>query len=89
LLRSCENLVHVLFVSFVLIYVFQALIITRIARFLDPSRFILFKGFVLVLFYWFYFIGFILFIVLWDMVHAVFLQLLACNEPPCDGVEAQ
>jgi len=34
-------------------------------------------------------IGFILFIVLWDIAHAVFLQLLACKEPPCDGVEAQ
>jgi hypothetical protein len=33
--------------------------------------------------------GFILFIVLWDIAHAVFLQLLACKEPPCDGVEAQ
>jgi len=34
-------------------------------------------------------IGYILFKVLWDIVHAGFLQLLACNEPPCDGVEAQ
>jgi len=34
-------------------------------------------------------IGCILFIVLWDIAHAVFLQLLACKEPPCDGVEAQ
>jgi hypothetical protein len=35
--------------------------------------------------------GFIfhLFIVLLDIAHAVFLQLLACKEPPCDGVEAQ
>jgi len=33
--------------------------------------------------------GFILFIVLWDIAHAALLQLLACNEPPCDGVEAQ
>ena len=32
---------------------------------------------------------FYLFIVLWDIAHAVFLQLLACEEPPCDGVEAQ
>jgi len=54
----------------VLIYLSQALIITRIARFLDCS-------------------GFILYIVLWEIVHAVFLQLLACKEPPCDGVEAQ
>jgi len=37
----------------------------------------------------FIFIGFSLFIVLWDISHAVFLQLLACKEPPCDGVEAQ
>ena len=34
-------------------------------------------------------IGFISFIVLWDIAHAAFLQLLACEEPPCDGVEAQ
>jgi len=34
-------------------------------------------------------IGFILFIVLWDIVHAAFLQLLACKEPPCNGVEAE
>jgi hypothetical protein len=33
--------------------------------------------------------GSILFIVLWDIAHAVFLQLLACKEPPYDGVEAQ
>jgi hypothetical protein len=31
----------------------------------------------------------IVFIVLWDIAHAVFLQLWACKEPPCDGVEAQ
>ena len=29
------------------------------------------------------------FIVLWDIAHAVFLQLLACKESPCDGVEVQ
>jgi hypothetical protein len=34
-------------------------------------------------------IGFSLFIVFWDIAHAAFLQLLACREPPCDGVEAQ
>jgi len=34
-------------------------------------------------------IGFILFIVLWDIVHAAFLQLPACKEPPYDGVDAQ
>jgi hypothetical protein len=34
-------------------------------------------------------IGFIVFIVLWDIAHAEFLQLLACKEPSCDGVEAQ
>jgi len=38
--------------------------------------------------YWLW-IGFILFIVLWDITHAAFLQLLACKEPPCDGVEDQ
>ena len=42
---------------------------------------------------WVYFIyglciDYILFIVLWDIVHAAFLQLLARMEPPCDGVEA-
>ena len=30
-----------------------------------------------------------LFFVLWDIAHAVFMQLLACKEPPCDVVEAQ
>jgi hypothetical protein len=35
------------------------------------------------------FIGFSLFIVLWDIAHAALWQLLACKEPPCDGVEAQ
>jgi hypothetical protein len=61
-----------LFISFVLIYLAQGLIITHVARFLDCSG---------LLFY--------LFIVLWDIAQAVFLQLLACKEPPCDGVEAQ
>jgi len=37
----------------------------------------------------FIFIGFSLFIVGWDIGHAAFLQLLACKEPPCDGVEIQ
>ena len=37
----------------------------------------------------FIFIGFSLFIVLWDIAHSAFLQLLACKKPPCDGVEAQ
>ena len=37
----------------------------------------------------FIFIGFSLFIVLWDIGHAACLQLLVCNEPPCDGVEAE
>jgi hypothetical protein len=37
----------------------------------------------------FIFIGFSLFIVLWDIAHAAFLQLLAYKEPPCDGVEDQ
>jgi len=36
----------------------------------------------------FIFIDFIFFIVLWDIAHAAFLQLLACKQPPCDGVEA-
>jgi hypothetical protein len=37
----------------------------------------------------FIFIGFSLFIVLWNIAHAAFLQLLACKEPPCDGVDAE
>jgi hypothetical protein len=37
----------------------------------------------------FRFIDFTVFIVLCDITHAAFLQLLACKEPPCDGVEAQ
>jgi hypothetical protein len=45
-----------LLVSFVQIYLSQALIITHIARFLDRSRFILFIGFVMVRFDWFYLI---------------------------------
>jgi len=38
--------------------------------------------------YWFC-IGCILLIVLWDIANAAFLQLLTCKESPCDGVEAQ
>jgi hypothetical protein len=34
-------------------------------------------------------IGFIRFIVLWDIVHAAFLQLLVCNESRCVDVEHQ
>jgi hypothetical protein len=34
-------------------------------------------------------IGYIVFIVLWDIAYAALLQLLACKEPPSDGVEAQ
>ena len=49
-----------LFVSFVLIYLSQALIIACVARFLDCSGFV-----------------FYLFIVLWEIMHAVCLQLLA------------
>jgi hypothetical protein len=37
----------------------------------------------------FMFIGFSLFIVLWDIGHAACLQLLAYKKPPCAGVEAQ
>jgi hypothetical protein len=62
--------VLVLFVSFVLIYVSQALIITRATRGLNRSVYISF-------------------LVLWDITHAAFLQLLACKEPLCDGVEAK
>ena len=38
--------------------------------------------------YWFC-VGFISFIVLWDITHAAFLQLLVCKELACEGVEAQ
>jgi hypothetical protein len=34
-------------------------------------------------------VGSILFMVLCNIAQAAFLQLLAYNEPPCDGVEAQ
>jgi hypothetical protein len=34
-------------------------------------------------------IGLLSFIVLWDIAHAAFLQLLAWQDPPCDGVVAQ
>jgi len=34
-------------------------------------------------------IGCILFILLWGIAHAAFLQLLVCKEPPCDCVEAE
>jgi hypothetical protein len=37
----------------------------------------------------FIFIGFSVFIGLRDIGHGVCLHLLACNEPPCDGVEAE
>ena len=43
--------VLVLFLSFDLIYLSQALIITCVARFLDCSGFFLFMGFELVVFY--------------------------------------
>jgi len=51
--RCCieaRGLVLVLFFSFVVICSSQAFIITCVARFLDHSRFILFMGFVLVVF---------------------------------------
>ena len=34
-------------------------------------------------------IGFIWFIVLWDIAHVAFLERLICKEPPFDGIEAQ
>jgi len=48
---SSQGRVLVLFVSFVLIYLSQALIITRVARFLNWSGFIFSMGFVLVVLY--------------------------------------
>ena len=50
LLCSGQGRVLVLFVSFVLINLSQGLIITRVAWFLYRSRFVLFMGFVLLLF---------------------------------------
>jgi len=38
---------------------------------------------------WVIFIGFSLFIVVWNITHVAFLQLLAGKEPPCDCIEAQ
>ena len=55
----------VFFVSFVLINLCDAVMITRIAWFLDRSKFILLIGFVLVVF-----IGFISLLLLWDFAHA-------------------
>jgi hypothetical protein len=49
-----------LFLSFVLIYLSQAVIITCVTRFLDNSGFIFYS-----------------FILLWDIAHAMVLQLLA------------
>jgi hypothetical protein len=74
----------VLFVAFVLIELSQALITACVARFLDCSGSI----FLWVL-YWFYFVGFILFIVLRGIGHSAYLQLLACKEPAGDGIKAQ
>ena len=34
-------------------------------------------------------VHFILFIVLWNIGHEAFLQLLVCNQTPGDGFEAQ
>ena len=45
-------------------------------------------GLLWVYFIYGYCIGFMLFIILWDIAHAAFLQLLACKEAPFDGVEA-
>ena len=52
LLRSGECWVLVLFVSFVLMYLSKALIIKRVTRLLDRSRFIILMGFILSLFLW-------------------------------------
>ena len=49
--HGCCIRVLAFFISFGLIDLSQALIITRIPRFLDRPGFILFMGFVLVLFY--------------------------------------
>jgi len=46
-------------------------------------------GFLTVDFVYRFCIGFIVFIVLWNIAHAVFLQLLACKESPCIVVEDQ
>jgi len=36
-----------------------------------------------------FFLGLSWFIVLLDIAHAAFLQLRACKQPPCDGLQAQ
>jgi len=46
-------------------------------------------GLLRVYFIYVFCIGHILFIVLWDIVHAAFLHLLAGKEHPLDGVVAQ
>jgi hypothetical protein len=56
LLHTSYGQVFVMFVSFILIFLSQSSIVTRVARFLDRLRSILFIGFVFVLFYWFYFV---------------------------------
>jgi hypothetical protein len=61
------------------LFVFFVLIDLSQALIINPvARILDYKGFVLNLF-----------IVLWDIADAVFLQLWACKEPPSDGVEAQ
>jgi hypothetical protein len=55
-LCSCQASVLVLFLSIVLINLSLALSSSCVARFLDRSTFILFLGFLLVLFHWVYFI---------------------------------
>jgi hypothetical protein len=45
-------------------------------------------GLLKVYFIYVFCIGFILFIVLWDIAHTVLVQLLSCKEPPCDGFKA-
>jgi hypothetical protein len=46
-------------------------------------------GLLMVHFIYVFYIGFVLLIVLWDITHTVFLQLLACEEPTCDGIGGQ
>jgi hypothetical protein len=68
--HSGSGSVLVLFVYFIETISSQTMIITRVARDLDCSVFIIF-------------------IVLCDIAHALFLELLACKKPPCNGVDAE
>jgi hypothetical protein len=86
LLQSCDSEVLVFLFRFFCSDLFISAIYyyTRCEVF-ESLKVYLISGFCTV----FVFIGFSLFIVLWDIAHAAFLQLLACKEHPCKGVGTQ